>query len=45
MQQLADTLHATLIPKGSLGLKAGLLVDGKGDFFASHGHFGEYMVS
>ncbi len=40
MQLLSEVLQASLIPLGSIGVKAGLLCEGGGDFFASWGKFG-----
>ncbi len=44
MEAVAEKLHATLHPHGSIGIKAGLLSAGEGDFFFSWGNFGEWDV-
>jgi 3'(2'), 5'-bisphosphate nucleotidase len=44
MEAIAEQLHATFIPRGSFGVKAGVLAEGTGDYFASLGNFGEWDV-
>ncbi len=42
MDAVADTLHAERMPRGSIGVKGGLLADGIGDFYFTHGTLGEW---
>lgn len=44
MAQVAEKLGAELCPRGSIGIKAGLLGEDAGDFFFSWGRFGEWDV-
>lgn len=44
MAALGEALNATLMPMGSIGIKAGMLAEGHGDFFASWGQFGIWDV-
>jgi 3'(2'), 5'-bisphosphate nucleotidase len=44
MVRVAESLGATLHPRGSIGIKAGVVAQGLGDYFASWGHFGEWDV-
>lgn len=45
MQDVIDTLHITeKIPRGSVGVKAGVIAEGGGEFYFSPGKFGEWDV-
>lgn len=44
MQEVARKLNATFIPRGSMGIKAGMVCEGKGDFFYTRGKVGEWDV-
>lgn len=44
MEYVASTLKAQKTPRGSIGIKAGVLGEGKGEFFYSVGNFGEWDV-
>lgn len=44
MEALAKKLNVTLYPRGSFGIKAGILAMGEADFFVSWGGFGEWDV-
>ena len=44
MESVAHKLGATLHPHGSIGIKAGLVAHGDGDFFFSAGMLGEWDV-
>lgn len=44
MEAIAEKLNADTIPRGSFGIKAGVLSEGDGDYFASFGNFGEWDV-
>lgn len=44
MEELAKKLNVTLYPRGSFGIKAGVLAMGEADFFVSWGKFGEWDV-
>lgn len=41
---VAEKLHATPYPRGSMGIKAGVLGEGVGDFFFTRGKLGEWDV-
>lgn len=42
METVTNTLHAEKTPRGSVGVKAGLLGDAYGDFFFNRGKLGEW---
>ncbi len=44
MDTVATALNAKKIPRGSTGVKAGLLADAFGDFYFTHGHLGEWDI-
>lgn len=44
MEKVAHTLHATYVPRGSMGIKGGVLIEDEGDYFFSQGKFGEWDV-
>ncbi len=44
MAKVAEKLSATLFPRGSVGVKAGVLGEAEGEFFFSQGKFGEWDV-
>jgi 3'(2'), 5'-bisphosphate nucleotidase len=44
MELVAKKLEAILCPRGSVGIKAGLLGEDFGDFFFSWGNLGEWDV-
>jgi 3'(2'), 5'-bisphosphate nucleotidase len=44
MEEVAQALGAEKIPRGSIGIKAGLIAEGKGDFTFNLGKLGEWDV-
>ncbi len=44
MEEVAEELDAILLPRGSIGIKAGLLGEEFGDFFSSWGAYGEWDI-
>lgn len=44
MEMVAEKLSATKTPRGSIGVKAGLIAEDLGDFFFSQGALGEWDV-
>jgi 3'(2'), 5'-bisphosphate nucleotidase len=44
MQGVAKRLNATFVPRGSMGIKAGVVSEGDGDFFYTRGKVGEWDV-
>lgn len=44
MQEVAKKLGATFLPRGSMGIKAGMVCEGEGDFFYTRGKVGEWDV-
>ncbi|MCF7815905.1 MAG: 3'(2'),5'-bisphosphate nucleotidase CysQ [Candidatus Pacebacteria bacterium] len=44
MKAVTEKLSAQLLPRGSIGVKAGILCSNAGDFFFSLGNFGEWDV-
>ena len=44
MQEVARRLNATFIPRGSMGIKAGMVCESEGDFFYTRGKVGEWDV-
>ncbi len=44
MEEVAHALSAVKTPRGSIGIKAGLIGENKGEFFFSKGNFGEWDV-
>ena len=44
MERVARALNATLVPRGSVGVRAGLIAESESDFFFSKGRFGEWDV-
>lgn len=42
MDAVAKALHAERMPRGSIGVKGGLLADGVGDFYFTRGRLGEW---
>lgn len=44
MQEVAKKLNATFLPRGSMGIKAGMVCEGEGDFFYTRGKVGEWDV-
>ncbi len=44
MEDVAHALSAVKTPRGSIGIKAGLIGENKGEFFFSKGNFGEWDV-
>lgn len=44
MQEVARRLNATFLPRGSMGIKAGLVSESEADFFYTRGKVGEWDV-
>jgi 3'(2'), 5'-bisphosphate nucleotidase len=44
MEIVTNILHAEKVPRGSVGVKAGLLAQGVGDFFFNQGKLGEWDI-
>jgi 3'(2'), 5'-bisphosphate nucleotidase len=44
MERVANEMNATKIPRGSIGIKAGVIAENQGEFFFSLGRLGEWDV-